>query len=196
MIACSNKASYQVPKKELNSKAVKISDAAIERTQHRISYNGTYYKIDYPNGDVPSHLGVCTDVVVRSYRKALGIDLQKEVHEDMVANFSKYPSEKLWGLKKADANIDHRRTQNLETFLTRKNANLKVTKNPKDYLPGDIVFWSGIGFGHVGIVVNQYTEDSIPMVVHNIGGGPKLEDFLFAAEIQGHYRWYGDSTPN
>lgn len=177
---------------ELPINVQKICKAAVERTKADVVYNGAYVSIDYPNGDVPASQGVCTDVVIRTYRKALNLDFQQLIHEDMKKAFDKYPSKQLWGLEKPDANIDHRRTQNIECFLKRKNAQLPITKNAKDYKPGDLVFWDGIGFGHVGIVVNIYTEDSIPMVVHNIGGGPELEDFLFGAEISGHYRWFGE----
>ena len=168
---------------------IKLSNAAIERTTHSVKYNGKWMKIDYPGGDVPDNIGVCTDLVIRSYRNALQIDLQKEIHEDMRDNFEKYPSKKIWGNTTTDRNIDHRRTQNLECFLTRVGAKLPITNNPKDYKPGDLVFWADIATGHVGIVVNQYTEQNIPKVVHNIGDGPKCEDFLFKNRIIGHYRF-------
>ena len=169
---------------------IKLSNAAIERTTHSVEYNGKWTKIDYPGGDVPDNIGVCTDLVIRSYRNALQIDLQKEIHEDMRDNFEKYPSKKIWGNTTTDKNIDHRRTQNLECFLTRAGAKLPITNNPKDYKPGDLIFWADIATGHVGIVVNQYTEQDIPKVVHNIGNGPKCEDFLFKNRIIGHYRWF------
>ena len=191
--------SHQYTSDKLNSKnfnltdslssGIILSNAAIERTKHDITYDGSYVNLQYPNGDVPSNIGVCTDVVIRSYRNAFNIDLQKEIHEDMRDNFEKYPSKKIWGNTTTDRNIDHRRTQNLECFLTRVGAKLPITNNPKDYKPGDLVFWADIATGHVGIVVNQYTEQNIPKVVHNIGDGPKCEDFLFKNRIIGHYRW-------
>ena len=165
---------------------IKLSNAAIERTNHDIIYDGKYVNIEYPNGDVPSNIGVCTDVVIRSYRNAFNIDLQKEIHEDMKENFDKYPQ--LWGHNKPDKNIDHRRTQNQECFLKRKGASINISNNPKNYKPGDLVYWD-IAHGHVGIVVNKMNSNGIPYVVHNIGAGPKCEDILFDFKIIGHYRW-------
>jgi len=173
----------------ITEKGKQLSDAAIERTSHDIVYNGAYERLEYPGGDVSDRNGVCTDVIIRSYRKAFNVDLQKEIHEDMKANFDAYPSNRIWGLNTPDKNIDHRRTQNQECFLKRKGAKLSITDKPEDYLPGDLVYWGDIASGHVGIVVNKYTDEGVPMVVHNIGAGPKLEDFLFASRITGHYRW-------
>jgi hypothetical protein len=166
----------------------KLSDAALVLTKDRVTYNGAYVKIPYPNGDVPKNTGVCTDVVIRTYRK-LGIDLQKEVHEDMKANFSKYP--KNWGLKSTDTNIDHRRVPNLQTFFTRKGTSLPVTKNASDYKPGDIVTWMITpSLPHIGIVVNRKSKDGKRyMIVHNVGRGQELEDCLFLYDISGHYRY-------
>ena len=166
----------------------KLSDAAVELTQQKVIYDPSYFSIAYPNGDVPSDKGVCTDVIIRAYRK-LGIDLQKEVHEDMRSNFSLYP--KNWGLTKTDRNIDHRRVPNLMTYFKRKGAALSISKDPKDYLPGDIVTWSlGGGLTHIGIVVDQKSSDGKrPLIVHNIGRGQVLEDCLFSFEITGHYRY-------
>jgi uncharacterized protein YijF (DUF1287 family) len=163
---------------------------AMERIRHEVIYDGSYRRIDYPGGDVPDHIGVCTDVVIRAYRRS-GIDLQKEIHVDMTANFSEYPQK--WSLTKPDSNIDHRRVPNLRTFFRRKGAGLAITNNPDDYLPGDIVTWVIPGnLGHIGIVVKQQSEDGIrPLVVHNIGQGPRLEDILFAFPITGHYRYFG-----
>ena len=171
----------------------RLVSAALERTQHEVIYNGAYIGIPYPNGDVPAVFGVCTDVVIRSYRK-LGIDLQKEVHEDMVRDFAAYPSTRIWGLKKPDTNIDHRRVPNLQVFFLRHGTLLPVTDDPADYRPGDLVTWTLIrgSLPHIGIVTDRLAADGqTPMVVHNIGLGPKLEDFLFEAEITGHYRYRG-----
>lgn len=164
--------------------------AAKERTQHHVIYDGAYERIPYPNGDVALSKGVCTDVVIRSYR-ALGIDLQKEVHEDMKANFSRYPSKRLWGLSGTDTNIDHRRVPNLATFFTRKGKKLSVTQQAKDYLPGDIVTWTLPGnLPHIGIVSDEKSADGQrPLIIHNIGRGPKSEDMLFDYSISGHYRY-------
>lgn len=165
----------------------KLSDAAISIVDGTIEYNSHYTQIAYPNGDVPKGQGVCTDVVIRTYRK-LGIDLQKEVHEDMAANFSKYP--RIWGLKTTDTNIDHRRVPNLQTFFTRKGLSMAVTKNAVDYKPGDIVTWKlASGVPHIGLVVNKKGANGRNKIVHNIGHGQVLEDVLFEYEITGHYRY-------
>ena len=166
----------------------KISDAALELTKNKVIYDGSYYDIPYPNGDVPFGIGVCTDVVVRTYR-ANGFDLQKEVHEDMSANFNLYP--KIWGLKKPDTNIDHRRVPNLMTFFERQGSKLPITSNGRDYRPGDVVAWNlGGGITHIGVVVNKLSSDNKRyQIVHNIGGGQVLEDCLFDFEIIGHYRF-------
>lgn len=165
----------------------KLSDAALSIVDSAIEYNSHYVELPYPNGDVPKEQGVCTDVVIRAYRK-LGIDLQKEVHEDMAANFSKYP--KIWGLKSTDTNIDHRRVPNLQTFFTRKGASIPVTKTATDYKPGDIVTWKlASGVPHIGLVVNKKGANGRNKIVHNIGHGQVLEDTLFEYEVTGHYRY-------
>jgi len=168
----------------------KLVKAAIERTKHFVRYDGSYRKIDYPNGDVPDNVGVCTDLVIRSYRK-LGIDLQKDIHEDMKENFDLYP--KIWGLSRPDPNIDHRRVPNLQTLFKRKGILLPVTKNPDDYVAGDIVSWMLPGnLPHIGIVIDDRAGDGRkPLIVHNIGSGPVIEDILFEYQITGHYRYYG-----
>lgn len=168
--------------------SLRLSNAALSLTKDHVVYDGSYRQIPYPNGDVPKNTGVCTDVVIRAYRK-LGIDLQKEVHEDMKANFSKYP--KTWGLKSTDTNIDHRRVPNLQVFFTRKGTSIPVTKNTKDYKPGDLVTWMLTpSLPHIGIVVNRKSADGKRyMIVHNIGRGQELEDCLFTYEISGHYRY-------
>jgi uncharacterized protein YijF (DUF1287 family) len=171
--------------------SLRLVEAARERTFHRVTYDGSYLRIDYPGGDVPANIGVCTDVVIRSYRK-VGIDLQRMVHEDMRANFGLYPDK--WGMKKPDTNIDHRRVPNLRTFFTRYGNKLSVTKNPDDYLPGDLVTWMVAGnLPHIGIVTDTRTLfGRRPLIVHNIGRGPVLEDILFEYPITGHYRYYGN----
>lgn len=164
----------------------KLSSAAIELTKQKVDYDPAYFTINYPNGDVPSNKGVCTDVVIRAYRK-LGIDLQKEVHEDMKLNFSKYP--KIWNLKKPNTNIDHRRVPNLMVYFSRKGIVKSITKNGTDYLPGDIVCWNlGGAITHIGLVVNKKSDDGTHyLVVHNIGAGQVLADCLFDFKIIGHY---------
>lgn len=165
-----------------------LSEVALERTSHTVIYDGAYQSIAYPGGDVAPDRGVCTDVVIRSYRK-LGIDLQKEVHLDMKRHFSKYP--KRWGLTRTDTNIDHRRVPNLRTFFKRKGQALPVTKDPDDFRTGDMVTWMLPGnLPHIGIVVEKRSSDGKrPLIVHNIGRGPQVEDMLFDYEITGHYRY-------
>lgn len=165
-----------------------LADSSLTLTKQDVVYDPSYFRLDYPNGDVPPNKGVCTDVVIRAYRK-LGIDLQKEVHEDMVANFSQYP--KIWGLSKPDKNIDHRRVPNLMTFFTRYGATLSITENPNDYMPGDVVCWNlGGRITHIGIVSNKKSAlGNRPLIIHNIGGGQVLEDMLFDYAIIGHYRF-------
>jgi uncharacterized protein len=164
--------------------------AAIERPQHPVRYDGSYRRIPYPGGDVPPEVGACTDEIVRIYR-AVGIDLQKEVHQDMAAHFDAYP--RRWGLARPDSNIDHRRVPNLMVFFSRHGESLPVTPNSKDYQPGDLVTWDlGGGVPHIGMVVDRKTFlGDRPLVVHNIGEGPKMEDVLFSWKITGHYRYYG-----
>lgn len=166
----------------------KLSDAAITLTNDKVSYDPSYVVMKYPNGDVPKNKGVCTDVVIRAYRK-LGIDLQKEVHEDMKKNFSNYP--KTWGLKKTDTNIDHRRVPNLQVFFTRFGKNLSISDNASDYKTGDLVTWMiGEKLPHIGIVTNKKTGDGKRnLIVHNVGAGQVLEDCLFKYKITGHYRF-------
>lgn len=166
----------------------KLANKAVEITSMDVNYDPTYFKIKYPNGDVPSTKGVCTDVIIRAYRK-INIDLQKEVHEDMQANFEKYP--KIWGLKKPDTNIDHRRVPNLMTFFSRFGETKKITNNPQDYKVGDIVCWNlGGAITHIGIVVNKKSIDGKRnLIVHNIGAGQVLEDCLFNYKIIGHYSY-------
>ena len=168
----------------------RLLDAARERTLHTVRYDGRYIRIPYPNGDVPKDIGVCTDVVVRAYRK-LGVDLQKLVHEDMRAHFSRYPSKRIWGLSRPDPNIDHRRVPNLQVFFKRFGQSLKVTSNPSDYLPGDMVTWMLPGnLPHIGFVSAQRSADGKrPMIIHNIGAGPKIEDMMFDYPITGRYRY-------
>ena len=173
---------------QTETQTLNLSQAAIELTHQKVTYDPSYFSIAYPNGDVPSDKGVCTDVIIRAYRK-LGIDLQKEVHEDMKANFNVYP--KIWGLKSTDKNIDHRRVPNLMTYFKRQNAEKPITKNANDYKPGDVVCWNlGGAITHMGIVVNKKSKDGKRnLIIHNIGAGQVLEDCLFKFKIIGHYRY-------
>ncbi len=166
--------------------------AAIERTHHSVRYVSDYVRIPYPGGDVPADTGVCTDEIIRSYR-AVGVDLQKEVHEDMLHSFSAYPNQRRWRLAHPDSNIDHRRVPNLMVFFQRKGQSLPITTRATDYAPGDLVTWDlGGNVPHIGIVVDQKTRWSGRyMMVHNIGEGPRMEDVLFNWKITGHYRYFG-----
>ena len=166
----------------------RLADSALTLTHQQVLYDPSYFSMDYPNGDVPAGRGVCTDVVIRAYRK-LGIDLQQEVHLDMQAHFDKYP--KKWSMKHTDANIDHRRVPNLMTFFSRKGTVLEISDDPEDYRPGDIVCWNlGGGTTHIGIVSKEISPDGKRhLIIHNIGAGQVLEDCLFNFKIIGHYRY-------
>jgi len=165
-----------------------LADSTLTLTKQEVVYDPSYFQMDYPNGDVPADKGVCTDVVIRAYRK-LGIDLQKEVHEDMKSDFDAYP--KNWGLSRPDKNIDHRRVPNLMTFFERHGIELPITHNSTDYKAGDIVCWNlGGAITHIGIVSNRKDNNGgRPLIIHNIGGGQVLEDMLFDFKIIGHYRY-------
>jgi uncharacterized protein len=170
----------------------KLVDAAIERTHHTVRYDPAYIRIPYPNGDVPAGTGVCTDEIIRAYR-AVGVDLQKEVHEDMLRNFTAYPNQRRWLLAHTDTNIDHRRVPNLMSFFARKGELLSVSARGDNYSPGDLVTWDlGGNVPHIGIVVNRKSvQTGRYLVVHNIGRGPQMEDVLFNWRITGHYRYFG-----
>ena len=167
-----------------------LADSALSLTKQNVTYDPSYFKIKYPNGDVPADKGVCTDVIIRAYRK-MGIDLQKEVHEDMKANFKRYPN--YWGLTSTDKNIDHRRVPNLMTFFSRKGKELPSYNAVKNYQPGDIVCWDlGNGIKHIGIVSAIKSSDGKRFqIIHNIGAGQVLEDCLFRFNIIGHYQYSG-----
>jgi uncharacterized protein len=170
----------------------RLSAAAIERTHHAVRYDPAYVRIPYPGGDVASDTGVCTDEVIRSYR-SLGIDLQKEVHEDMSQHFELYPGKWHWQPGRTDPNIDHRRVPNLIIFFGHKGESLPLSTHPEDYAPGDLVSWDlGAGVPHIGIVVDRKSPLSGRfMIVHNIGQGPRIEDVLFSWKITGHFRYFG-----
>lgn len=170
------------------SKAVKLIEAARSQVGVTVKYDPAYSGIAFPNGDVPREKGVCTDVVIRAYRDAFGIDLQALVNADMKANFSLYP--KIWGLRTTDKNIDHRRVPNLRVFLKRQSAALPITTNPDDWQPGDL-FTSLIGgrLPHIGFVSDRQARNGNPLAIHNIGGGTREEDVIFAHQLNGHFRW-------
>ena len=184
-------ASQTSPTRSRDDFSRKLVGAAIERTHHPVRYVSDYVGIPYPGGDVPADTGVCTDEVIRIYR-TVGVDRQKEVHEDMQRDFSAYPHKPQ---RHPDSNIDHRRVPNLMAFFARKGKVLPIGFRAEDYLPGDIVAWDlGGGITHVGIVVDKKGTSGHYMIVHNIGYGPKMEDELFSWKIIGHYRYYGPTT--
>ncbi|MEL6870919.1 MAG: DUF1287 domain-containing protein [Pseudomonadota bacterium] len=170
--------------------AAELVAAAIDRTHQEVVYDGAYRSMPYPGGDVPANIGVCTDVVIRAYR-TLGVDLQQLVHEDMRQAFDDYPSKRIWGLTRPDSNIDHRRVPNLQAFFTRHGQSLTPGDNAAKYQPGDLVTWMLPGnLPHIGIVTDTTADDGeTPLIVHNIGRGPKLENILFRYPITGHYRY-------
>jgi uncharacterized protein len=174
----------------------KLVAAAIERTNHAVKYVSAYVHLDYPGGDVPADTGVCSDEIIRSYR-AVGVDLQKEVHEDMVKNWPDYPPKSKWHQTHPDPSIDHRRVPNLMMFFSRKGESLPISLRAENYSPGDIVTWDlGGDVPHIGIVVNvKSAESGRLLVVHNVGQGPKMEDVLFSWKITGHYRYFGPPPP-
>ncbi|MEK6303104.1 MAG: DUF1287 domain-containing protein [Acidobacteriota bacterium] len=194
--ASARKASARATAENLNRKSVsanpqirKTVDSAIEQTQYTFEYDPSYTKLDYPGGDVPRERGVCADVVVRAFRGA-GIDLQKQIHEDMEKHFPAYPDR--WGARKPDSNIDHRRVPNLMTFFERAGKSVPITKQPADYLPGDVVAWElDNHLLHIGLVIDAVAEGTPNyLVVHNIGAGAKIEDVVMAWKIIGHYRMW------
>lgn len=176
---------------EIESETIRnLLKSAHSQTETVTGYTQKYFGIPYPNGDVPANTGACTDVVIRSFRAA-DVDLQKEVHEDMKANFARYPQN--WGLRRPDTNIDHRRVPNLHKFFERKGKSLEITDDAANYDPGDVVAWdlNGKGVTHIGVVSNIYDKTTKRyLVIHNIGGGTELEDVLFDWEVIGHYRYF------
>jgi uncharacterized protein len=174
------------PGAEASKKARALAEAAMAQVGRTTLYDPAYVRLSYPNGDVPLDRGVCSDVVVRAMR-VVGVDLQLELHRDMSAALAKYP--RLWGLGRPDANIDHRRVQNLRTYFARRGAEVPVTKRGQDYWPGDVVTVTVGDLAHVMVVSTTLAEDGEHfLIVHNIGRGAKLEDRLFEFPITGHYR--------
>jgi uncharacterized protein YijF (DUF1287 family) len=167
----------------------RVTAGAVEQTTQTKIYDSSYVKLDYPNGDVPIDRGVCADVIIRAFRKG-GVDLQKELHEDMKSNFAKYPQK--WGAKRADRNIDHRRVPNLMTWFERQKKSLPLSREDREYQPGDVVAWElDNGLMHIGMVSGIKVEGTGRYaVIHNIGSGAHPEDVLFAWKIIGHYRYF------
>ena len=169
--------------------ATRLIAAAETQVGKTIGYDGSYVALQYPMGDIPRQIGVCTDVVIRAYRDAFGIDLQRQIHEDMKLAFSSYPN--IWGLKRPDRNIDHRRVPNMERFFARKNARLDIGSLGSDFRPGDLVSQRlPNNLPHIGIVSHFASRDGKrPLVIHNIGNGTQIEDRLFDFRIVGHFRY-------
>lgn len=164
-------------------------EGAVAQSGVTTGYDPAYVGIAYPNGDVASDTGVCSDVVVRAFRKA-GIDLQKEVHEDMKRAWAEYP--RRWGARGTDSNIDHRRVLNLMKYFERQGKSRPLSVERGAYQPGDVVAWElSASVEHIGIVTNLSSEpDKHYLIVHNIGGGVRVEDALLAWKIIGHYRYF------
>ena len=174
--------------------AKRLAAAAEERAHHHVVYDGTGYPITYPMGDVPADKGTCTDEVVRAYR-LVGVDLQQLVHEDMLRNFTAYPTK--YHLTAPDPNIDHRRVYNLQAFFNRNAEVLPVTDAGRDYKPGDVIIWDLDNFQlHIGLVTRKWSKKhKRPLVMHNISSGPHVEDKLFEYKIIGHYRFQSGLKP-
>jgi uncharacterized protein len=167
--------------------AHRLVESAMAQVGVTTSYESAYVHLGYPGGDVPLETGVCTDVVVRAFR-GIGIDLQLGIHEDMTAHLEEYPQP--WRIAKPDSNIDHRRVNNLATYFTRRGMELPPSIDGADFLPGDIVSWTFLGYPHIGIVSAEPALTGYRyQIVHNIGRGVRVEDVLFQMEITGHYRW-------
>jgi uncharacterized protein len=164
--------------------------AATAQIGRTVSYDPAYTTLSYPGGDVPITTGVCTDVVIRAFRQ-IGVDLQKEVHEDMKAAFAAYPH--LWNLRSPDSNIDHRRVPNLMAYFKRRGKAVPMSRDASDFKPADIVAWRlPDGRPHIGIVSSELSEQQPDRykIIHNIGAGAQCEDRLFDFEITGHYRYF------
>ncbi|MBK8066448.1 MAG: DUF1287 domain-containing protein [Rhodanobacteraceae bacterium] len=170
-----------------------LVDASREQIGVTLHYDPTYVRLAYPGGDVPPERGVCTDVLVRAWRR-LGIDLQRLVHEDMRAHFARYPQN--WGLRAPDRNIDHRRVPNLATFFSRHGQSLGTAGEDAEFLPGDLVTWRlPSGVPHIGIVSDRKSASGTPLVVHNIGAGTREEDMLRGFQLTGHFRYRPAALP-
>jgi len=140
--------------------AARLSDAALLLISQEVVYDPAYYSIGYPNGDVPEGRGVCSDVIIRTYRQ-LGLDLQKEVHEDMADHFDQYPD--IWGLSRPDPNIDHRRVPNLMKFFKRKGREKEITNNAVTIISGRIIS-SSVSAGKSSVSNSPvFFTDSLPL---------------------------------
>jgi uncharacterized protein YijF (DUF1287 family) len=158
------------------SKISKVCENAKWQTTQNVTYDGSYRIIDYPWGDVPENIGVCTDVVIRAFR-AVGIDLQEHVHKSVVKNHKYYyPNPKPgYGLK-PDANIDHRRVRVLHKYFKLHFPEAELS-NSDTWMPGDLIIWQD---WHIGILIDEKVEGTDRYyVVHNMGAGPIKEDLYY-----------------
>jgi len=172
---------------QCDNPAALLVNAARHQVGRTLVYDSSYCRLSYPGGDVPISRGVCTDVVIRAFRQALEMDLQRLVHEDMSRHFSKYPA--IWGLRSPDSNIDHRRVPNLRTYFERQGWSLPVSDRASDYLPGDIVTCIVPPHRpHIMVVSDKRALTGLPYVIHNIGAGAREENRLFEFQLTGHYR--------
>ena len=173
---------------------LRIVAAARQQIGVTKAYDPGYTTLNYPGGDVSLSTGVCSDVVVRALRQ-VGVDLQKDVHEDMQKNFSAYPQR--WGLKAPDKNIDHRRVPNLMRYFERHHiAMSEKLKMTETYRPGDLVAWDlGGGVLHIGVVSDKRSGRT-PLIIHNIGSGAKEDDILLKYQVIGHYRLKETTQPD
>lgn len=180
-------ATAETPKPDWSLKPVEAARSQIGVT---LLYDPAYVGIAYPGGDVPAERGMCSDVVIRAYRTAFALDLQKLVREDKRANFAAYP--KTWGMRRADTNIDHRRVLNLAAYFRRRGAALSVSEDLVDYRPGDLVTQILPGkLPHIAVVSLAMSDEvqGRPLMIHNIGEGVREEDTLSAFERTGHFRF-------
>lgn len=180
---------YNEPARTLPTtrRAAALIAAARRQIGTTLRYDGGYSRIPFPNGDVGRERGACTDVLVRAYRDAFGLDLQALINADMRARFAAYP--RSWGLSAPDPNIDHRRVPNVATWLRRRHSSLAVPRDGFDWQPGDVFTSAVAGTGtHIGIVSDRAGRGS-PLVIHNIGAGAKEEDALLQWPITGRFRW-------
>lgn len=175
------------PDRAPTDKAARLLAAARGQIGVTIRYDAAYTPLPFPNGDVPRAQGSCTDVIVRAYRDAFGIDFQALVNADMRAAFGAYPRQ--WGLTGPDRNIDHRRVPNLGNWLSRHRAALPIPRDSSGWRPGDIFTSLVDSRGtHIGLVSDRRGPGGW-LIIHNIGAGAREEDGLTAWPITGRYRW-------
>tara|TARA_R110000751_G_scaffold296396_1_gene405575 strand:+ start:90 stop:674 length:585 start_codon:yes stop_codon:yes gene_type:complete len=166
-------------------KVWELSVHLIWQTSQDVTYDGSYRIIDYPNGDVPANIGVCTDVIIRAYR-FIGIDLQELVHKSVKKNHKYYYPNPIPGYgMKPDSNIDHRRVIILKKFLKLHHPDSELSYTDS-YLPGDIIFWDN---WHIGMLTDKKVKGTDRYYcVHNMGSGPVIEDVYYDEYVLQHFR--------